>query len=138
MMKTMYENNEALLRRHAKSKNGVLVSPSLGTGTDLKDDAARFQIIVKLPFMSLADKRVKKKADLDYDWYSCEMLRSLIQSSGRATRSETDYSVTYILDSSFRYWITKYQAWLPKSFLERICWNGKPKMQEDDEFVIVS
>ena len=139
MMKTMYENNEALLRRHARSKNGVLVSPSLGTGTDLKDDAARFQIIVKLPFMSLADKRVKKKADLDYDWYSCEMLRSLIQSSGRATRSETDYSVTYILDSSFRYWVTKYQAWLPKSFLERICWNGKPKVQEDDdEFVIVS
>ena len=124
MMKTGYEDNETLLHRHAKTKNGVLVSPSLGTGTDLKDDAARFQVIVKLPFMSLADKRVKRKAELNNDWYNCEMLRALIQASGRATRSEEDYSVTYILDSSFQYWVQKYSAWLPKSFLNRIHWSG--------------
>lgn len=134
MMKTTYENNEALLRRHERSKNGVLVSPSLGTGTDLKDDMARFQVIVKLPFMSLADKRVKKKAELDSNWYNCEMLRALIQSSGRATRSEDDYSVTYILDSSFKYWVQKYASWLPQSFLKRIYWSG---IIDDDEFQIV-
>ena len=131
MMKTAYENNETLLRRHAKTSNGVLVSPSLGTGTDLKDDAARFQIIIKLPFMSLSDQRIKKKAEIDYDWYSCEMLRALIQSSGRATRSEDDYSITYVLDSSFKYWINKYIAWLPKSFLQRIYWSGYIPLSKD-------
>lgn len=116
------ETNEELLERHKRTKYGVLVSPSLNTGTDLKDDLSRFQIIVKLPFMSLADKRVKKKADLDGVWYNCEMLRTLIQASGRSTRSEEDYSVTYVLDSSFHYYVDRYRGWLPDYFVDRITW----------------
>ena len=122
IIKQGFESNEDLLKRHEKSLNGVLVSPSLNTGTDLKDDLSRFQIIVKMPFMSLADKRIKKKAELDERWYVCEMLRTLIQASGRSTRSEEDYSETYILDASFPYWINKYMSWLPKQFLKRIHW----------------
>ena len=123
LMKQGMESNEELLERHIRSTNGILVSPSLSTGTDLKDDLSRFQIIVKMPFMSLADKRVKQKSEINSDWYVCEMLRTLIQASGRSTRSENDYAITYILDSSFSYWINQYQAWLPESFLKRIRWR---------------
>jgi len=123
ILKQTYESNEDILVRHNNSKNGILVSPSLNTGTDLKDDLSRFQIIVKMPFLSLADKRVKKKSEIDNNWYICDMLRTLIQASGRSTRSEEDYSVTYVLDSSFPYWINKYRSWLPKQFLERIIMN---------------
>ena len=115
-----YDTNETLLAKHAKKKNSVLVSPAFGTGTDLHDDLSRFQIIMKLPFLSLADQRVKKKAKINNDWYNIEMLRALIQSCGRSTRSEDDYSDTYILDESFLTYIKRYQKLLPKSFLQRI------------------
>lgn len=122
LMKRKNESNEQLLKRHIKMNNGVLVSPSLGTGTDLKDDLSRFQIIVKLPFISLGDKAIKMRAKLNSDWYVCDMLKNLIQSCGRSTRSMDDYSDTYILDSSFHKWIKNYKSWLPESFLQRIIW----------------
>lgn len=124
LIKQDKENNEALLMRHIASKKPtVLVSPSLTTGTDLKDDLSRFQVIVKLPFLSLADPRVAKKVELDNDWYVAEMLRVVVQAAGRSTRSEDDWSLTYVLDSAFYSYIVKYQKWLPKSFLRRIKWK---------------
>ena len=139
MMKKTYENNEALLKKHSASLNGVLVSPSLSTGTDLKDDLSRFQIIVKMPYMSLADRRVAKKAKLDSQWYTCEMLRTLVQACGRSTRSEDDYSTTYILDSAFGYIIQSNKNLLPQQFMNRIIWNTPKELfndeDDDDDFV---
>jgi hypothetical protein len=58
------ESNQFILKKHMQSKEPtVIISPSLTTGIDLKDDLSRFQIIVKLPFMSLSDPRVKKKIE---------------------------------------------------------------------------
>ena len=120
LYKKGYDTNETLLEKHKQRENSVLVSPAFGTGTDLHDDLSRFQIIMKLPFLSLADPRVKKKANMNNDWYNIEMLRALIQSCGRSTRSEDDYSDTYILDASFLTYIKRYQRLLPQSFLQRI------------------
>lgn len=117
------ESNSILLDKHKKKNNSVLLSPSLGTGADLKDDLSRFQIIIKLPWLSLADKRISIKSKLDYNWYVIEMLKSLIQMSGRSTRSEEDYSTTYILDINFKHWILQYQDYLPPSFKKRIYWT---------------
>lgn len=125
--KREFESNEQLLNRHQLLDNSVLVSPSLNTGADLKDDLSRFQVVVKLPFISLADKAVKTKAQIDSNWYVCDMLKTLIQSCGRSTRSEEDYSITYILDASFYSWITQYKHWLPQSFLQRIIWDTESK-----------
>lgn len=126
IIKQENENNEAITRKHAESKEPtVLISPSLTTGTDLKDDLSRFQIIVKMPWSSLADKRVKRKTELNEDWYAAEMLRTLVQACGRSTRSAEDYSTTYVLDSSFYYFIMKYRKWLSKNFLKRIIWVKK-------------
>lgn len=124
IMKDNNSNNEKLLRYHINNSNPtVLVSPSLTTGADLKDDLSRFQIMVKLPWISLTDKRVKKKIELNENWYSAEMFRSFMQASGRSTRSDNDWSITYVLDSSFYYWVHKYQHWFPKQFLKRIVWK---------------
>ena len=119
-----YETNEMLYNQHLISnKPTVLVSPSLTTGIDLKDELSRFQIIVKLPWMSLKDKKVEKKNAIDGDWYVVEMFRTLIQSCGRSTRTKDDWSTTYIFDSSFPYWIDKYKKWFPKKFIERIIYK---------------
>lgn len=124
LLRNGYESNEDLINRHCNSQEPtILLSPSLSTGTDLRDDLSRFQVVVKMPFASLADKRVKIKSELNPEWYACEMLRTLIQACGRSTRSEDDYSSTYILDSSLYYWLRKYYKLIPQQFKDRIVWT---------------
>ncbi len=116
-----YANNETILRMHKETnKPTVLVSPSLAYGVDLKDDLARFQIIVKLPFFPLGSKRIKKLFDNDPEWYENKMLNAVVQASGRATRSNKDHSITYILDATFLNIIKKSKNKLPKHFIDRI------------------
>ena len=114
-------NNQDLIKMHVGSSDPtVLISPSMHTGVDLYDDLARFQIIVKLPFLSLGDGRVKRKSDIDGDWYINQMFLTLLQSSGRSIRSENDWAETYILDASFKYFFNKYKKNLPKWFIDRV------------------
>lgn len=124
IMKEGDESNEELMFRHIDSKKPtVLVSPSLTTGADLKDELSRFQIIIKLPWSSLADKRVKKKIETNNDWYVANMFRTFVQACGRSTRSKDDWSTTYVFDNSFYKWVYKYKKWFPKQFLQRIIWK---------------
>jgi Rad3-related DNA helicase len=87
LFKEGYTSNEVLLKEHELSdKPTVLVSPSLMAGVDLHDDLSRFQIVVKMPYISLSDERVKKKMNKNKKWYTCKMLRNLVQECGRSTR----------------------------------------------------
>lgn len=114
-------NNEAILKEHSARKDPtVLVSPSLTYGIDLKDDLARFQIIIKLPFLPLGSKRIKKMFELDKAWYENKMLNAIVQACGRATRSKNDHSVTYILDGNFINVFRNAKNKLPKYFIDRI------------------
>ena len=115
-----FTNEELLFEHYAVKEPTVLVSPSLSYGVDLKDDLARFQIIVKLPYLPLSDKRIKKMFDLDKDWYENRMLNTLVQASGRATRGINDYSVTYILDGCIIDVLGRAKHKLPKHFIDRI------------------
>lgn len=117
--------NDQIVKKHQNLKHPtVLVSSSLAEGVDLKDDLSRFQIIVKLPWKSLADKRISEKIKNDNDWYVVEMFKSLIQQCGRSTRNKDDFSTTYILDTSFKWWLTKNKrkGWFQPQFLNRIRW----------------
>lgn len=114
--------NMDIIRQHQNSKNStVLVSSSLSEGVDLRGDLSRFQIIVKLPFLSLGDQRIKIKSQQG-DWYLCQMFRKFVQQCGRSTRDSEDYSITYVLDSTFKYWYgkTKGKKWFSKKFMLRI------------------
>ena len=114
-------SNNILLERHQNSKHKtVLLSPSMGTGVSLDDELARFQIIIKLPFMSLGDKRVKEKMSISSNWYRNKMWQEIMQMSGRATRSDDDYCITYILDESMEYFYKMDKNKLPKWFKDRL------------------
>lgn len=113
-------NNEDILLQHYESSDPtVLVSPSMGYGVDLKDDLARFQIIIKAPYLPMNDKRIEKLMKLDASWYTNKMLGTLIQSCGRAVRSKLDYCATYILDGAIIESVIKNKNKLPKYFLDR-------------------
>ena len=115
-------NNEAILKEHYETDfPTILVSPSLSFGVDLKDNLARFQIIIKLPYPPLSSKHIKKLFDTDKDWYENKMLNALVQACGRATRSKNDFSTTYILDGNIVNALKRTKHKLPKSFIDRIC-----------------
>lgn len=114
-------NNDDILNKHFNSKlPTVLVSPSLSYGVDLRDDLARFCIIVKLPYLPLGNKRIKKLFDKDKQWYQNQMLNTLVQMCGRTTRGKQDYSTTYILDGNIFKVIPKVINKLPSHFVDRI------------------
>lgn len=114
-------NNESIIREHTLRKDDtVLVSPSLTMGLDLKGDLGKWQIIIKLPYPSLANKRVKMLFEKDPDWYKMRMFISLIQAAGRCTRTKEDESVTYILDGLSGKVIVDNRNILPKHFLDRV------------------
>jgi len=89
-----------VLEKHAKTTSNVILTPSMWEGVDLKDDLCRFIIIAKTPYPSLADKRIKIKAEQDKEWYKSVTLMRLIQGAGRGVRHEQDYCITYVLDSN--------------------------------------
>jgi ATP-dependent DNA helicase DinG len=80
------------------SGSAVLVSPSIFEGLDFSDDHSRFQIIVKAPYASLGDKRIKHIADNYSHIYREMTLVKILQGIGRSVRTPTDYAVTYMLD----------------------------------------
>ncbi len=110
-----------VLEKHYQSKRPtVLISPSLHLGVDLKDDYSRFQIIVKVPYPDLTDKRVARKKEMDPNWYTWSTVLRLVQSYGRSVRSAEDHATTYILDASISFLLKKGQDLIPKWFIEAI------------------
>tara|TARA_R110000765_G_scaffold72792_1_gene142164 strand:- start:2008 stop:3639 length:1632 start_codon:yes stop_codon:yes gene_type:complete len=112
--------NEDILEAHTNDPDPtVLVSPSMSYGVDLKGDLAKFQILIKAPFLPTKDIRIERMMKNDFDWYQNKMLCSLIQSCGRGVRSKNDKCITYILDGTIVESILKAKHKLPKYFLER-------------------
>lgn len=113
--------NERIMEEHVSRNDGtVLVSPSLGYGTNLIDELGRFQIVIKLPYLPLQSKRIKILSEKSYSWYNMKMLTSLVQMSGRCTRSDTDHSETYILDGSAFSVLKRNWSILPLDFKNRL------------------
>lgn len=101
----VYHNSsdkDDVLRFHKESKEPtVLVSPSMGTGVSFDNDDARFQIIAKVPYPSLASQKNKLRQKNNPEWYSWKTVSGIVQMSGRPVRSTLDYADTIILDGSF-------------------------------------
>ena len=114
-------NKDEVLKRHIESEEPtVIVSPSLDTGVSFDDDAARFQIIAKVPYPSLASQKNKLRMKNNPDWYSWKTCGGIIQSSGRIIRSSRDWGDTIILDGSFSDVIKWSSHFLPKWFQKSI------------------
>jgi Rad3-related DNA helicase len=93
----------------------VMLTPSGFEGLDLPGDLSRYQIIVKAPFGSLGDKRVKTILDLYPDIYSLTTLMKIVQGAGRSVRSMEDHATTYMLDTGIqRLWTAKNNEWAPE------------------------
>lgn len=96
-------DREQVLAEYKRSAGCVMLAPSMDRGIDLPGDLCRVQVIAKVPFLSMGDTQVSRRTHLPGGdlWYAVQAIRTLVQMTGRAVRSETDHAVTYIFDEQF-------------------------------------
>lgn len=112
---------DEVIKEHINSKKPtVLISPSLHTGLDLKDNLSRFQIITKVPYPNIADKWTSEKRKINEEWYYWQTALRLVQAYGRSIRSKDDWAKTYVLDAAFNYFVKMNVNILPKWFVSAI------------------
>jgi len=111
-----HDREEALQKHLASKEPSVLVSPSMSEGVDLRDDLARFQILLKVPYPSLGDKLVRKRMHRWSWWYPMQTIKTIVQAVGRGVRSETDHAVTYILDADWTRFYSRHKELFPNAF----------------------
>jgi len=109
-----------------KRKDGIfniLISPSIKEGVDFEGDTCTVQIILKNPrrWDNIAQERSKQYSDSDFsNFYTAIPLE---QAYGRSIRSESDVSVTYIVDTDFKKWYHYGKRYLSSYFKEAIVWS---------------
>ena len=111
----------------------VLLSVNMGEGIDLKDDLARFQIIVKAPYPFLGDPWTKIHFDRSKQWYNNQTVIQIMQMCGRIIRSKDDWGTTYLIDKNISDLLNRSE--LPQYFKDRIDAGLRAeKKRLDDEF----
>jgi Rad3-related DNA helicase len=118
-------DRSSALAAFRRKEGGILIAPSFDRGVDFPDDQCRIVIVAKVPFPYLGDKQVSSRlyARGGQLWYSVLTVRSLVQMTGRATRHEKDWSVSYILDKQFvRLWETNRRVF-PQWWVDALDWR---------------
>lgn len=97
----------------------IFISPSIREGVDLKDDLARFQIILRPPYPPATEPYFKWLiANRRWDvYYKCATVE-FGQMLGRPVRHRFDSGISYLISSTFKPFITK-------------IWNQLPQWQKD-------
>jgi len=113
------DKNIVMSRHENTDRASVLVSPSMMEGVDLKDDLARFQVMLKLPYGALDDYTKQLMAAFP-GYYENDVITRIVQAYGRAVRSADDSAVFYILDGAFDRLVTRNKSLFPKYFMEAL------------------
>ena len=109
------------LREWMQSRGKVFVSVAFNEGQDWKYDVCDAQILLKVPFPDLGDKRVKKRLDMGHQqWYNNQAMLEVIQAYGRAVRAEDDKARFYIVDGSFPRLVRNCWQFIPDWFKEAL------------------
>jgi ATP-dependent DNA helicase DinG len=101
----------------------VFMSPVCQQGVDFKDDRARFQIILRVPYLNTSDPFVETKVQDDFPWYNYKALVVFGQQIGRVNRSEKDFGATFLLDERFNKFISKNRGKLPKWLTDAVVYK---------------
>lgn len=110
----------ALLKDHSLMKDSVIIASGLHEGIDLHDELARFQVIAKIPWPGMDDAFVKARMSSDGSFLPYQTSLKFLQSCGRGVRHETDWTVTYVVDSGFERFLSSCGWLLPKWFVDAI------------------
>jgi Rad3-related DNA helicase len=117
MMANNSGNVETVLKKFIKSvPPRIMISPSIMTGIDLPGDYCRYQIILKVPYPSTQGALMKARCKRDPGYSSYIAAQQLVQAYGRTTRSEDDFSESFILDDNILWFLNRYPDYVPQYF----------------------
>lgn len=114
---------ETAIGEFRRSRGSVIVAPSLDTGVDFPDNECRVQVIAKMPWPNLGDKRTSalvNSGHVGQTWFTMKTVEGIVQMCGRAVRHEKDFAVTYILDASFKKVYDENRGLFPKWFRDAV------------------
>lgn len=98
----------------------VLVSPTVTTGWDFPGTECEYVIVGKIPYPDTRDPVVKERVKEDPEWGWYEAMMTLVQESGRGTRSAEDCCEAIIVDDNWRWFWPRYQHLAPEWFKQRV------------------
>jgi len=111
---------EMVRRFKAMPPPAVLVSPAVTSGWDFMEDECRYIIIGKVPYPDTKDPVMVARSESDKEWTSFVAMETLVQESGRGSRSQSDKCEVLIIDDSWRWYYRKYRHYSPGWFQDRV------------------
>jgi Rad3-related DNA helicase len=109
-----FDFQDKLEEFYASSSPNVFVSPVCQQGVDFKDDRARFQIILRVPYPNTSDPFMGHMVKSNFGWYNNQALVTFGQQTGRINRNDKDFGATFLLDSRFNNFLARNTGKLPK------------------------
>ena len=104
-----------------KSGRNIFLSVAYTEGQDWAGDLCEAQVLFKVPYMNISDKRVARRLEKkEWRWYRLEALKQVVQAYGRAVRSPTDKARFYIIDESFIDLLKRTRRDMPDWFVEAL------------------
>ena len=121
-------DREEKLKEWMRSRGKVFVSVAFNEGQDWKYDLCDAQILLKVPFADLSDRRMSRRLQLGHrKWYENQAMMEVIQAYGRAIRADDDRAGFYVVDGSFQKLVKDCWANIPEWFKEAL----PPSLQPD-------
>lgn len=114
---------ETLEAFYASEEPLVLISPVCQQGVDFKYDRARFQIVLRVPYLNTGDAFINYMVKKDFSWYNHQALIIFGQQMGRVNRSEDDYGVTILMDERFPKFLSRNRNVIPKWLTDAIIYK---------------
>jgi len=109
------ENRQEALETWKNSHGKVFLAVSFEEGQDWVGEICEAQVLFKVPFGDIQDKRVSRRLEKrDWSWYYNEALKTTIQAYGRAVRTPEDKARFYVIDMSFVDLIKKCKGDVPR------------------------
>jgi Rad3-related DNA helicase len=88
----------------------ILNSPAVTTGLDFAGSQCEYQLLVKVPFVPMQSPVMKARVEADPEYPMYLTAQTLVQTCGRAMRSEKDQCENFLLDKNAN-WFLKPPAW---------------------------
>lgn len=95
-------DREGSLRKWIAGDKQLFFSVNMSEGISLDHDMCRFQILAKVLYPHMGDRRTKYRVEDrgEWTWYNNQAAIQIEQAYGRAVRAEDDYAAFYMLDES--------------------------------------
>lgn len=110
----------AEFKESAPEDGKLLIASGMEAGIDLPYDAARYQLICKVPYASLAEPAMRYLAETNPEMYAWLAIRLVVQAAGRVCRAPDDQGATIILDSDFKRLYNTYEHLFPQFFRDAL------------------